>query len=201
MAKRKRVPKNFRTSGAFKVVKLNMSNKKLDKNGQYVDKSKLRKRASIQKGSELLQQQGLIDMPSNKQTTQRMSHNMLHSLGYTVTISEQDFTLVDSQTADDPFADFLLANVEPIDDMEIMLIDLTKSFPNQFDPIYIVDEQEPSSLQPKISDMTQEMAESLDLVNLANDFSGLAIGQTNSLNTSRYFNNQQIGIGLNALKR
>jgi hypothetical protein len=194
----KRIPKNFRTSSSFKVIKLSMTNKKIDKNGGYVDKTKTRKRASIQKGSDLMQQQGMLEVSPTKQTTQRMSHNLLHSIGYTVTISEQEYSLVDSQSADDPFADFLVENIEPIEDMEIMLLDLTKSFPNQFDPIYIADDQEPADLQPHISNMTQQTAESLDLVNVANDFSGLAIAQTNSLNTSRYFNNQQIGIGLKA---
>lgn len=200
--KRNRVlNKKFRTSSSFKILKLNMTNKSINKDGHYVDKTKTRKRAAISQGCELMHAQGMLEIPSNKQTTQKMSHDFLHSIGYTVTISEEDFTLVDSQTPDDPFANFLLENIEPIEDTDIMLIDLTKSFPNQFDPIYVADDHVPSDLQEHVFNMTAEMAEKLDLVNVANDFSGKAVMKTSPPNTSRYFNNEQISTALRGLKR
>tara|TARA_B100000941_G_C28430614_1_gene514019 strand:+ start:413 stop:1015 length:603 start_codon:yes stop_codon:yes gene_type:complete len=193
--------KKFRTSKNFKILKLNLSNQKITKDGQYVNKLKTRKRATIAKGCELMQSQGMLEVPSNKQTTQKMSHDFLHSIGYTVTISEQNFSLVDSQTIDSPFGNFLINNVQVIEDMEISLLDLTKSFPNQFDPIYIADEQEPTSLQHHVFNMTQEEAEKLDLVNIAQDFSATAIVNTPPTATSRYFNNEQIKIGLKETQR
>ena len=197
---RKRLQTNYRSSSAFKTLKCSMTNKKVAKNGELIDQARLRKRSCIKKANQLMEQQGLLEIPASKQTTQKMSHDFMCSIGYTVTISEQEYTLVDSQSEDDMFDTFLVANIQPIENMDIVTIDLTKSFPNQFDPLYVADDHMPESLQSNPSAMSREMVENLDLVNTAMDFSSLAVTKTNSLSTSRYFNNEKINIGVRATK-
>ena len=203
MSQKIKIPRNFRSKPEFKKMKLSMSSKKISKDGSVTDMSQLKKRATIQRASQVLNHSGLMDSSAlpNATGTERYANDLLNAMGYSVQVQQQEYTLVSSQIDFEPILNPSIADEIPSIYLNNHPMEIIKSFPNPFDPIYTPDEDQPSLLQPHISVMDAATAATLDLVNTANVFANMGLMQTKPTSTSRYFNNREVGIALKATKR
>ena len=201
-SKKIKIPQNLRNTQAFKKMKLKRSVKQIDKKGRFTNKATLRKRASIQQAIDILEDQGIMIGNDTIRTTQRMSEEMIFALGYTVENDGPDFTLVDTQTPnlqekDMGVGKLIAKEYSPIKNFQISTMSMVDSFPNHFNPIYILDEQEPRDLQrTREAPYSNEDYRHLDLVDTACRCASMGIMNTKIIKSIKYFDNNQVAIAL-----
>jgi len=191
-------PSNYRSTKEFKKLKVAMSSKKV-KTGNISNLAATPKRYRINRAGEVLAHQGMKQQDQQKATTERKAHDLLHACGFSVQISQQDYNLVDSVVEALEIDDPLTSNVS-INHALNHNIEMVENFPNPNDPIYEPDNTQPHQFQVANTYMSIATAENLDLVATGNLISGMGLVRTNSHQTSRYFNNQQVSLALKETK-
>tara|TARA_R110002074_G_scaffold253452_4_gene425524 strand:- start:96 stop:680 length:585 start_codon:yes stop_codon:yes gene_type:complete len=180
-----------RRSKQFKRNKIAMSSLSLS-NGEFKPLGVTPKRYAIERASDNLRMRGYMPEKTVKPTTDRMAFEMMHAIGYTIEVGQQDLTLID-ETPEEPqlFETNYTATEEGMN-MVTQNIDMLKSFANQNDPIYQTDDNPPFSLQTQGNFIPLGVAETLDLVSSGRVLGSTGMRPTKLLQTSRYFNNQEV---------
>jgi len=127
------------------------------------------KRYTTERASATLQKQGLMPEINMRATTDRMAFEMMHAIGYTVEVGQQNLTLVDDSP--DQIVEVALNYTTPSINILEQNISIMQSFPSECDPIYQMDDNLPDSMQQVGDFIPLKMAETLDLVS-----SGFAFG-------------------------
>ena len=204
MAKnRLKIPADFRRSSAFKTTKMNLGSSVYNRNGEFVDKKMTPKRASITAGCEILASQGCLELTPDPQTTQRKSHDLLHALGYTVEVSEENFSLVDSVQEQVEMADYLtdLKPAQLVTHPMVTTSGLAQNFTDPYNAIYQPDDHVESQFRKKTGYTNQSVNEVLDLVNTANSFTAMGVKHMPLQQTSRYWQDGRVALATTRGKR
>ena len=188
-----------RSSKNFKYIKImasaiTMSNGKLEPSAMITPK-----RAGSTRASATLQKMGYMPEITEKVSTDRLAFEMLHAIGYTVEVGQQNLTLVDNSP--NKLEEISLNYTTP--DMNILEqnLNIMQSFPNECDPIYQMDDNLPDSMQQVGNFIPLQTAQTLDLVGTGYVFGALGLSQTPVGQTSRYFNNKDVSTALKRIKR
>jgi hypothetical protein len=180
-----------RSSKQFKKTKVAMSSLSLS-NNRFQPLGITPKRYKIERASDNLRMRGFMPQKTVNPTTDRMAFEMMHAIGYTIEVGQQDLTLID-ESPEKPQL-FETNYTAPAKEMNMVTqnIAMTTSFSNQNNPIYQTDDNPPFNLQTQGNFIPLEMAETLDLVSSGCSLGSTGMRPTKLLQTSRYFNNQEV---------
>ena len=189
--------KTNRLSKSFKKKKIALSAISMS-DGKFQVIGTAPKRYTAERASATLQKRGLMPETNMRVSTDRMAFEMMHAVGYTVEVSQQNLTLIDDSP--DKVSEVSLNYTTP--DMNILeqTINIMQSFPNECDPIYQMDDNLPDSMQEVGNFIPLKMAETLDLVSSGYSIGNVGMQITPAGNTSRYFNNQEVSNVVKSLK-
>ena len=186
-----------RLSQRFKKKKILLSSISMS-DGEFHSMDTAPKRYVTERASGNLQKRGLMPEINMQASTDRVAFEMLHAVGYTVEVGQQDLTLVDNSP--NKIAEVSLNYTTP--DMNILEqnLNIMQSFPNECDPIYQMDDKLPDSMQQVGNFIPVEMAQTLDLVSSGFSIGNVGMQITPIRTTSRYFNNQEVSRAIKELK-
>jgi hypothetical protein len=189
--------KTNRLSKSFKKKKIALSAISMS-DGKFQAIGTTPKRYTTERASATLQKRGLMPETNMRVSTDRMAFEMMHAVGYTVEVGQQNLTLIDGSP--NKMAEVSLNYTTP--DMNILEqnINIMQSFPNECDPIYQMDDNLPDSMQQVGNFIPIEMAQTLDLVSSGYSIGNVGMQITPAGNTSRYFNNQEVSNVVKSLK-
>lgn len=189
-----------RGSQDFKLMKLRMSGHSFTK-GQSTDMLQTPMRYTTNKASAALNKLGYMKEPRDGVSTDQMAYEMMHAIGYTVKVGNPDYSLVNSQTDDELVENPNISNEQQMASLENENVEMTDQFPNECDPIYQPDDSRPESLRENAAFRDLDEVRAIDLVGTGFAFGNLGLLKTKPNQTSRYFNNQDIGSALKTLNR
>jgi hypothetical protein len=186
-----------RLSKSFKKGKIALSSISMS-DGKFQSIGTTPKRYVTERATSTLQKRGLMPEINMRSSTDRMAFEMMHAVGYTVEVGQQNLTLIDDSP--DKVSEVSLNYTTP--DMNILEqnINIMQSFPSECDPIYQMDDNLPDSMQEVGNFIPLKMAETLDLVSSGYSIGNVGMQVTPAGTTSRYFNNQQVSSVVKGLK-
>jgi hypothetical protein len=186
-----------RQSKSFKKRKITLSAISMS-NGKFQALGATPKRYTTERATANLQKRGLMPEINMQPSTDRMAFEMMHAVGYTVEVGQQNLTLVDSSP--NQIVEVALNYTTPDISILEQNMSIMQSFPNECDPIYQMDDNLPDSMQQVGNFIPIEMAQTLDLVSSGYSIGNVGMQNTPAGNTSRYFNNQEVSAASQSLQ-
>jgi len=186
-----------RFSKSFKKNKILLSSISMSE-GKFQSLNGTNKRYVTERASATLQKQGLMPEINTNVSTDKIAFEMMHAIGYTVEVGQQNLTLVDDSP--NQIVEVALNYTAPSINILEQNMSIMQSFPSECDPIYQMDDNLPDTMQQTGYFIPLKMAETLDLVSSGFAFGNVGMKVTPIGSTSRYFNNQQVSIAIKSLK-